>query len=56
MNNRVWYYAVGKGKTVLVTEREYLGTVSRVALSDKIAAVLSEGRIMLHAIDPKDGA
>jgi len=53
MNNRVWYYRCdGSSRDALVNEQQYLGRVTSVKLSRDYAAVLSDGRAMLHLIEP----
>ena len=64
MNNRVWFYSLGQpggaadGPAAggLINEREYFGTVKQVALSEAYAAVLVQGKIMLHPYDPTGAA
>ena len=53
MNNHVWYYRVDGKNNALVHEQEYLGTVTSVQLNAKYAAVLCEGKISLHGIEPE---
>ena len=51
MNDRVWYYAL-EGRALLA-EREYHGTVQQVAVAEQYAAVLVEGKIILHPYNPQ---
>jgi len=52
MNNRIWFYSAVHFDTRLVNEQEYVGTVEAVSLNETMAAVLIEGRVYTHAIDP----
>eukprot|EP00793_Prasinoderma_coloniale_P004677 PRCOL_00000438-RA len=73
LNNQVWFYAVeedqsqpldaaGVANTTKVirhvTKRDYLGAVKAVCMNAQWAAVLAQGRVLLHAIelsaDPED--
>jgi WD repeat-containing protein 19 len=60
-NNHVWFYRItgdsnqltsssGNGPQ-LVTEKEYLGTVESIYLTNTFAAVLVEGKVQLHVIE-----
>jgi WD repeat-containing protein 19 len=51
MNNRVFYHRIGSGGNV-VNDQEYIGTVKEVCLNHEFAAVLSDGKIMIHPIEP----
>merc|ERR1719191_2449046 len=50
MNNHVFFHALHEPDCPLVAEREYLGTVDAVQLSEHHVAVRSEGRIHVHAL------
>ena len=52
MNNRVHYYRCLPNDTTQVDEQEYLGKVDRICLNERYTAVLSDGRITLHQIEP----
>jgi WD repeat-containing protein 19 len=52
MNNRILYYRCVAGDTEKVGEQEYLGTVAKVCLNDRFAAVLSDSQVTLHLIEP----
>lgn len=53
VNNQVLFYTHGGqgGSSQLVNRRSYLGGVHAVCLNSTHAAVLSDGRVLLHAID-----
>lgn len=53
MNNRVWFYRCEHNSQELVNEQEYLGTVDSVKLNKDYAAVLCEGLVTLHLIEPQ---
>jgi WD repeat-containing protein 19 len=53
MNNRVWYYRCETNSQELVNEQEYLGTVDTVKLNREYAAVLCEGLVTLHLVEPQ---
>ena len=55
MNNRVWFHRASPDDRKLVSEREYLSTVDAVKMSSKFAAVLCEGKVNVHLIEPGDG-
>lgn len=50
MNNHIWYYYLGSTPATSVGNRDYLGTVTAVALNATHVAVLAEGRVHLHTI------
>ena len=51
MNNRVWFYAlVGRGGQML-GRRDYMGSVQKLAMNETHAAVLIDGRVVVHPID-----
>ncbi|CAK4724993.1 unnamed protein product [Aphanomyces euteiches] len=53
MNNRVWFYRCdGSSRDALVNEQQYLGRVTSVKLNRDFAAVLSDGKVLLHWIEP----
>lgn len=51
LNNQVLYYAHTPSPGRLVSRRSYLGEVRRVSLSSTHAAVLTDGRVLLHPIE-----
>ena len=58
MNNRAWFYSTKPGSTSLLAEREYHGSVQELQLAMPkrelfYAAVLCEGKVLLHAVDPE---
>ncbi|CAG0902490.1 unnamed protein product, partial [Darwinula stevensoni] len=61
MNNRAWFFSLGEEGTnssvppELVRDREYLGTVQDLLISDTYASVLYEGRLQLHLIEGEAG-
>ena len=59
MNNRVCFHKLaGNGNnssSAVVSEQEYMGTVLEVQLNLTFAAVLIEGKAMLHPIEAVDG-
>ncbi|KAF0696799.1 Aste57867_12461 [Aphanomyces stellatus] len=56
MNNRVWFYRCdGTSRDALVNEQQYLGRVTNVKLNRDYAAVLSDGKVLLHMIEPTSG-
>lgn len=59
LNNQVWFYAVEDGEGSAkqlrrVAMRDYLGAVRAICMNARWAAVLSQGRILLHAVEPTD--
>ena len=50
LNNQVHYYTHSCSPGQLVNRRSYLGGVQAVCLNDTFAAVLTGGRVLLHAI------
>ncbi|OQS06139.1 hypothetical protein THRCLA_01800 [Thraustotheca clavata] len=53
MNNRVYFYRCdGSSRDALVNEQQYLGRVTSVKLNRDYAAVLSDGKVLLHPIEP----
>lgn len=55
MNNQVWLYRHSGSTVTLVNRRDYLGSVSAIKLTDKFAAVLTEGRVIVHPIEVPEG-
>jgi len=53
MNNRILYYQISDSS--LTNEQEYLGTVVDCKCNDRFAAILSDGQITLHLIEPVKG-
>mmetsp|Transcript_4919 Transcript_4919/g.9502 ORF Transcript_4919/g.9502 Transcript_4919/m.9502 type:complete len:1390 (-) Transcript_4919:208-4377(-) len=53
MNNHVWFYNYTPRDTSLVTEKEYLGSVSQIALNGLYVGVLSRGKVHLNCIHPE---
>ena len=53
MNNQVWYYRLGQRDGKLVGRRDYMGTVLSVKLNATHAAVLLEGKVVVHPIEVK---
>lgn len=52
INNQVWYYRYAElSEARLVNHRTYLGSVQNIYLSEGHAAVLSEGRVIVHEIE-----
>lgn len=56
MNNQVWFYRHAGATSSPVGCRDYLGSVQTVRICDGWAAVLMEGRVIVHAIEGGDGA
>eukprot|EP00873_Tetraselmis_striata_P029142 jgi/Tetstr1/449406/TSEL_036501.t1 len=57
MNNQAWFYrceAEGTGSTIQVNTRDYMGSVGQVYMTERYAAVLSDGSVTVHAIEPSD--
>lgn len=50
MNNRAWIYTLGEDTTMLLRDREYLGTISSVRVNTDYASVLYEGKIQFHLV------
>ena len=56
MNNRAWFFSLGEDGTnssvppELIRDREYLGTVQDLLISDTYASVRYEGRLQLHLV------
>ncbi|XP_066952339.1 LOW QUALITY PROTEIN: WD repeat-containing protein 19 [Macrobrachium rosenbergii] len=44
MNNRAWIYTLGDDSTMLLRDREYLGTITSVRVNADYASVLYEGK------------
>ena len=65
MNNQAWFYRVGDASEAMsvapsrVNQREYVGTVEKLVMSDRLAFALCEGVIYAHVIehaeDPTEG-
>lgn len=51
LNNQVWFYAHASTPGRLVNRRSYLGGVQTLCMNDTYAAVLSDGRVLVHALD-----
>lgn len=57
MNNRIWFYDLTKPQPgaenipLLITEKQYLGSIKNVKLNSEYAAVLFERKIQLHLIE-----
>lgn len=54
MNNTVYYYRYGPDRpagAAAVNKRSYLGSVKQVQLNGRHAAILSEGRVLVHPIE-----
>ena len=55
MNNRIWFYnCLHQGNLQLVNEHEYVGTVETCSMNATHAAVLVEGRVFHHTIQPAE--
>ena len=56
INNQLTFYSCatkpGAAAAVLVQRRTYVGTVMHVQLNERVAAVLLDGRVLVHAIEP----
>jgi WD repeat-containing protein 19 len=59
MNNRVWFYALGPpdghgaqqpGPKRFVKDKEYSANVQSVRLNELYAAVLHDGKVLLHLV------
>lgn len=56
MNNRVWFYDLTKSQPgvddapLKLKDRQYLGAVTSVRLNSEYAAVLFEGKLLLHMV------
>jgi hypothetical protein len=51
LNNQVWFYSHASSPGKLVNRRSYLGGVQTLCMNDTHAAVLSDGRVLLHVLD-----
>ena len=49
----MWFYRLGTNR--LVNRRDYLGSISVIKLSATHAAVLSEGKVIVHPIEVRAG-
>jgi hypothetical protein len=48
----VWFYRLLSDKdSQLVSQRSYVSSVQSIKLNDKYAAVLAEGRVVVHPIE-----
>jgi WD repeat-containing protein 19 len=54
VNNQVMFYAYDTTPGQLVNTRSYLGGVHAVCLNDTHAAVLTDGRVLVHTIEDAD--
>jgi len=55
MNNRIWFYKINtsdsnKLSTVLLGDREYLGSIKCVSINCEFVSVLFEGRLQIHTV------
>ncbi|PRP88379.1 WD repeat-containing protein 19-like [Planoprotostelium fungivorum] len=51
-NNYLWFYSLNaEGQKNLVAEKQYIGTVSSIMLTEDYVAVLVEGKIQLHSLN-----
>jgi WD repeat-containing protein 19 len=48
MNNHAWFYTIKDNS--LINEKEYIGSITQIVLNDLYAAVLCDGKILLHLI------
>eukprot|EP00743_Colponemidia_sp_Colp-15_P004281 GILK01004618.1.p1 GENE.GILK01004618.1~~GILK01004618.1.p1 ORF type:complete len:1398 (-),score=319.35 GILK01004618.1:169-4362(-) len=51
MNTQMWFYRWNEG-TSLVQRRDYVSVVNDVVLNSTQAAILSEGKVYLHEVEP----
>lgn len=54
LNNKVWYYRIGEQPGVPATQicvRDFVGSVSTMAVNSNYAAVLSNGRVIVHPLE-----
>lgn len=56
VNNQVLYYTHDAGPSKLTNRRSYLGGVQTVCMNDTYAAVLMDGRVLVHGIEASGGA
>lgn len=55
LNNHAWFYKVSPESQAMVAKKEYLGTVDRIVVNHMwAAALLQEGRVQLHGIEPRE--
>ena len=60
MNNRVWYYDLTRPQPgyedapLMLRDRQYLGNVTSIQLNSEYSAVLFDGKIHLHMIEPPE--
>ena len=52
MNNHAWYYTLDSH--VVVQEKSYMGSVKAIACNDTWAAVLCDGKVVVHTIAPTE--
>lgn len=55
MNNRIWFYKINASdmsqlSTLLLGDREYLGSIKNVCINNKFISVLFEGRLQIHTV------
>lgn len=55
MNNQVWFYRIDRGNGQLVGQRDYMGSIEVLRLNATHAAVLLEGRVIVHPIEEGHG-
>jgi WD repeat-containing protein 19 len=52
MNNKVYYHRISTDRhDLLVNDQEYLGAVTDVVMNDQFAAVLADGKVIVHPIE-----
>lgn len=55
MNNRVWYYKINTSEsteisTLLLGDREYLGSIKNICINNEFISVLFEGKLQIHTV------
>mmetsp|Transcript_36982 Transcript_36982/g.82211 ORF Transcript_36982/g.82211 Transcript_36982/m.82211 type:complete len:1366 (+) Transcript_36982:300-4397(+) len=55
MNNQVWFYRLSGASSRPVNRRDYMGSVQSIKLNATHAAVLLEGRVLVHPIETEAG-
>ena len=56
--NEVWFYRLGTmsgSKSLLVSKKEYMGSVTEIHLNARCAAALIDGRLHVHSVEADEG-
>ena len=55
INNQVAFYRLGQRDGKRVGQRQYMGSVQSIKLNETHAALLMEGRVLVHPIEVRGG-